>query len=125
MDAVESQALAWKGMQLVYPDGHPSLGLALAVLGKLLNLDAQQEPKTSSECGPNPSSASSSSLAVGQSFALPVQATDRLGLARETLVMALQQLRIGFGHTGGLAGREIEGILDGVTREMKFKGLIE
>lgn len=116
-DAIESQAMVWKGMKEVYPHGHPSLGLALTELGKLLNLDANEGPHNSGQ-------SSSNSTEVGKNRALPVHATDRLGLARETLGMALEQLRIGFGETGGLVGREVEGIMEGLTKEMKFKGLI-
>jgi len=116
-DAIESQAMVWKGMKEVYPHGHPSLGIALTELGKVLNLDASDEADAQ---GPSTNSSSE----VGKQRALPVHATDRLGLARETLAMALEQLRIGFGRTGGLVGREVEGIMEGLTKEMKFKGLI-
>jgi hypothetical protein len=36
----------------------------------------------------------------------------------------LEQLKIGFGTTGGLVGREVEGVLEGLQKEMQFKGLI-
>ena len=117
-DAIEAQALVWKGMKVVYPNGHPSLGIALAELGKLLNLDATEDSVRKSG-GKDPSTE------VGKQLPLPTQATDRLGLARETLGMALEQLKIGFGMTGGLVGREVEGVVEGLTKEMKFKGLIE
>jgi len=111
-DAVEAQALAWKGMKAVYPEGHPSLGIALTELGKLLNLDAAES--TSGEAV---------SSGVNRSAVIPAQAADRLGLARETLMMALRELRIGFGKTGGLVGKEVEGILEGLVKEMQFKGI--
>ena len=117
-DAIEAQALVWKGMKVIYPNGHPSLGIALAELGKLLNLDATEDSGRK-QGGMDPSTE------VGKQLPLPTQATDRLGLARETLGMALEQLKIGFGMTGGLVGREVEGIVEGLTKEMKFKGLIE
>ncbi|KAH8079697.1 hypothetical protein HD553DRAFT_326416 [Filobasidium floriforme] len=119
-DAIESQAMVWKGMKAVYPTGHPSLGLALTELGKLLNLDAEAEAGAD-QTAPKPTSTSSE---VGAQRQLPVHASDRLGLARETLIMALEQLKIGFGTTGGLVGSEVEGVLEGLQKEMQFKGLI-
>jgi len=99
-------------MKAVYPEGHPSLGIALTELGKLLNLDAAES--TSGEAV---------SSGVNRSAVIPAQAADRLGLARETLMMALRELRIGFGKTGGLVGKEVEGILEGLVKEMQFKGI--
>jgi hypothetical protein len=119
-DAIESQAMVWKGMKIVYPTGHPSLGLALTELGKLLNLDAEAETGV----GLTAPKTTPTSSEVGRQRQLPVHASDRLGLARETLIMALEQLKIGFGTTGGLVGREVEGVLEGLQKEMQFKGLI-
>jgi hypothetical protein len=116
-DAIEAQALVWKGMKVVYPNGHPSLGIVLAELGKLLNLDAEEDSARKQD-------GATSSTEIGKQIPLPAQATDRLGLARETLGMALEQLSIGLGCTGGLVGKEVKGIMEGLTKEMKFKGLI-
>jgi len=97
-------------MQEVYPKGHPSVGIVLAELGKLLN----------AESGNTDDSGSGKSLQKKEDIViqLPVDVTGRMGVARETLVKALAELRIGFGRSGGLVGKELEYLVEGISREM-------
>ena len=43
-------------------------------------------------------------------------------LARETMSRAIAELRIGFGPKGGLVGVEMEGLVEGLVREMAAFG---
>ncbi len=47
-----------------------------------------------------------------------------MGLARETLIKALDELRVGFGKEGGMVKREVEMLVEGLTREMRALGLV-
>ncbi len=108
--AIQALALHWKGSQAVYPVNHPSLGIMLAELGKLLNAEAE----SGDEGADKKATPSTSNLAIK----LPVDVGGRMGLARETMVNALKVLRIGFGKSGGLVGKEIEMLVEGISREM-------
>ncbi len=82
-------------------------GIVLAELGKLLNLERDDDASPSA-----PDSAAAF---------LPRGVSGRLHLARETLVKALSELRAGFGMDGGMVGREVMVLVDGLTREMQAR----
>jgi hypothetical protein len=49
---------------------------------------------------------------------IPEEPVRRLVWAREILMQALGEIRIGFGKGGGLVGKELEGLAEGVGREI-------
>jgi hypothetical protein len=106
-EAIEASSLSFRGMQALLPHGHPIRGIILAELGKLLNLEAAGDSKAQQVV----------------SF-LPRDVKGRMGLARETMIKALEELRIGFGTDGGLVGKEMEMLVEGLTREMRAFGMI-
>lgn len=106
--AIQAAALAWKGMLEVYPSGHPSIGIVLAELGKLLNLDTNEPP--------------ASPLGDRQGLVLPNSLLGRRQLALQTMQQSQLELRVGFGGDGGLVAAEMEGLSGGLTRELTMSG---
>ena len=92
---------------VIFPEGHPVRGVALAELGKLLCVDVEEsavsatQPATSDATGALPSGA------------------DRLVLARNTLLRAREELRRGFGKEGGEVGRQVEESIRNLEKEWK------
>lgn len=104
--AIQATALAWKGMLDVYPSGHPTIGIVLAELGKLLNLDTDDSP--------------TAPLGDERGLALPTSLLDRRQMALQILQQSAQELRIGFGGNGGLVATEMDGLSGGLTRELEM-----
>lgn len=95
----------------LYPAGHPARGVALAEFGKLLLV-------------PIPDDKPSRTLLPDELFphgrpAISDAPVGRLVMAREVLVKALDELRVGFGGDGGLVGFELRGLVEGVGREVQ------
>lgn len=114
--AIRASSLSFKALELLLPYGHPVRGIALAELGKLLNLE-RDDTQDASSAPTAPDSAAPF---------LPRELAGRLHLARETLVKALSELRVGFGAEGGggMVGRELVVLVEGVTREMQARRLL-
>lgn len=102
--------------QDLLPPGHPSRGLALAELGKILLLPL-----------PPASSADDRSIVPDELRALVPEARAKLALdgwlrlawARDILTQAVRELRVGFGKNGGAVGGEVAGLLEGTEREIE------
>lgn len=103
------------GTSEVYPSGHPARAMALAEFGKLLLLPVP------SQDGGSSASKRISIVPPRLRFNIPEEDGQRLRLAREVLLQALWELRIGFGSKGGLVGRDVEGLLEGSEREIGFQ----
>lgn len=103
--AIQATALAWKGMTEVYPAGHPSIGIALAELGKLLNLESD-------------SKSFEQPLGQGRGLVIPSSMIARRNLAQQTMIRAVEELQIGFGPTGGLVANELRGLVQGLGHEL-------
>lgn len=99
---------------VVFPDGHPVRGIAVAELGKLLCVDIDEDAKcmedlqNSADTSPGPSSG------IGEGF--PAGA-ERLRLSRDTLLRARAELRRGFGGEGGEVAREVEESIRNIEKE--------
>jgi len=100
-DIIRLSAQVVTGLVDLLPLGHPTRGVALAELGKLLCVD---EPKASSE--------------ELEKTPFPPQGYNRLALAKDTLIRAHGEVQIGFGPGGGDLGDEIHKILENIEREM-------
>lgn len=100
----------------LYPAGHPARGVALAEFAKLL-LVPPPAPLDSS--GGRPSLLPDTLFRTGPP-SIPLSPLGRLTMAREALLTALEELRVGFGKPdGGLVGREVAGLVEGVGREIQ------
>ncbi|KAL7409501.1 hypothetical protein BDY24DRAFT_214933 [Mrakia frigida] len=109
-----SQAVLTPG---IYPPGHPARGVALAELGKLLVVPAPEVAASSKGKSVVPKEL----FARGGGAGIPDEPARRLMWAREILVQALGEVRIGFGKKGdggGLVGVELAGLVEGVGREI-------
>lgn len=96
-EAIHATARAVAGLTAVLEEGHPARGVLIAELGKLLAMDEQPQPGTSSPSRINLS---------GQSEVFPPTGAARLELAIDTLKRARKELIIGFGESteGGEVG---------------------
>lgn len=105
-DAIRSAAKYSAGLSNILPHGHPVRGVGIAELGKLLAVDE-----------PSPTNSSQSPTAAS---AFPPSGPARLKLAHETLVRALEELRIGFGKSngGGEVGKEVRETILGLEKEL-------
>lgn len=91
------------GSLKAYPAGHPTRGVILAELGKLINAETWTSES-------------------GAQVMVPSEGVPRMRLARETMTKALDELRVGFGPKGGLVGVEMAGLIEGLVREMAAFG---
>jgi SET and MYND domain-containing protein len=98
-------------MSALLPHGHPVRGIVLAELGKLLNLESSGE-------SPETTGADAAALSF-----LPKDVKGRMALARETMIKALEELRVGFGKDDGMVAKEMEMLVEGLTREMVAMGV--
>lgn len=101
--AIQFQSQAHIGSLEAYPEGHPTRGVILAELGKLINAETWTSES-------------------GAQVMVPSEGLPRMRLTRETMAKALVELRIGFGPKGGLVGVEMEGLVEGLVREMAAFG---
>jgi hypothetical protein len=81
--------------------GHPIRGIAIAELGKLLCVD---EPASTRE--------------TNEKVIFPPHGYQRLALAKDTLIRAMDEVEIGFGPGGGDLGDAIRSLLENTDREM-------
>lgn len=122
---IVSQAVTSSG---IYPVGHPARAVALAELGKLLLIPVSQpssgrsiKETTEEEEDVDAwieSEASIVPIGLRLDVQLPAEPGRRLVWAREIILQALEESRIGYGRRGGLVGRELEGLAEGVGREL-------
>jgi hypothetical protein len=115
----------------IYPVGHPARAIALAELGKLLLIPVEApQARAPSRKGkeraldlPDEADDEGESSLVPielrrEAVEIPEEPVRRLVWAREVLMQALGEIRIGFGKGGGLVGKELEGLAEGVGREI-------
>ncbi|KDQ11009.1 hypothetical protein BOTBODRAFT_469989 [Botryobasidium botryosum FD-172 SS1] len=103
------------GVREVFPEGHPVRGIAIAELGKLLCVEVS--PVESSDGGSTSSFETGTILSGLETTRFP-RGADRLRLAFDTLLRARHELGIGFGVGGGDVGRQVEGMIQGLEREL-------
>ncbi|KAJ9117428.1 hypothetical protein QFC22_004278 [Naganishia vaughanmartiniae] len=100
----------------VLPANHPSLGIALAELGKLLNVHVDESAL---------STPGGSQVDLGNGFLIPRATSKRLPLTLSTLRRAWEALQVGFGRENGVEGGvvawEIKVLIDGLEREMQMR----
>ncbi|ORY22390.1 hypothetical protein BCR39DRAFT_551744 [Naematelia encephala] len=96
--AITSLAQAYSGAQMVYPPGHPTLGMILAEWGKLLAMESPPEWGETNK----------------------VEMMRRLEPAVLVLRRAGMMLEMGFGAGGGLVGKEVEGLRRGCEGELQL-----
>ncbi|KAG8862916.1 hypothetical protein FRB96_000336 [Tulasnella sp. 330] len=97
---------------VVFPDGHPVRGVALAELGKLLCVDVDEDAKGMEDLQNN----AGPSTMIRDGF--PAGA-ERLKLSRDALLRARTELRRGFGGEGGEVAREVEESIRNIEKEWK------
>jgi hypothetical protein len=104
-EIIRTAAKSVAGLSNVLCFGHPVRGVALAELSKILAVD---EP-------PPPSDASNAHQAL-----FPPSGPARVKLAHETMVMARNELLVGFGITnnGGQVGSEVREVLVSLETEL-------
>lgn len=108
-DAIRIHTLLVRALGEVLPPFHPSYGIALAELGKLLNVHVEDD-------GSGPAD-------LGMSVKIPRATTRRLALTLTTLRKALDVLRVGYGSQGGLVGVEMGWIVEGLEKELEMQTL--
>lgn len=109
VDALRVHMLLVRALGQVLPPSHPSYGVALAELGKLLNVHVEDD-------GSGP-------VDLGFGVQIPRATTKRLALSLTTLRKAREVLRIGFGQSGGLVGVEMGWLVDGLEKEVEMQRL--
>lgn len=80
----------------------------------MVPVDESEEQGTSTSVVPKELFANSGMGAT----VIPSEPGRRLMWAREILVQALGEVRVGFGRGGGLVGVELAGLVEGVGREL-------
>lgn len=90
-------------LTVVFPEGHPVRGIALAELGKLLCVDVEED------------ASSEDPTAKGS---IPGGA-ERLSMARSILLQAREELQRGFGKGGGEVGRQVDETIRNLEKEWK------
>ena len=108
-DAIRIHTLLVRALGEVLPPFHPSYGIALAELGKLLDVHVEDD-------GTGPAD-------LGMGLKIPRATTRRLALTLTTLRKALDVLRIGFGSQGGLVGVEMGWLVEGLEKELEMQTL--
>ncbi|GHJ85143.1 hypothetical protein NliqN6_1545 [Naganishia liquefaciens] len=108
-EAIGTHSLLVKALSEVLPTNHPSLGIALAELGKLLNVHVEGSGTEDVEI---------------YGARIPRATTKRLGLAASTVQRAIEALRVGFGKQGGLVGTEMGWLLEGLEREIQMRAVM-
>ena len=110
----------------LYPAGHPARAIALAELAKLLLVPAPPAPPPPPGAPDHrpasllPETLFRPTTTLRHRPVFPSSPLGRLTTAREALVVALAELRIGFGAPeGGRVGREVAGLIEGVERELQ------
>lgn len=122
-EAIRAATRAFTGLSQILPEGHPARGVALAELGKLLCVD-EPLPKDAELTGTRsitPRSELPSPFASAQFAAYPPSGPERLKLAYDTLVLALGELKVGFGsgkNEGGEVGRNVRKLAADVEKEL-------
>jgi hypothetical protein len=109
VDALKIHTLLVRALGEVLPPFHPSYGIALAELGKLLNVHVDDD-------GSGP-------VDLGFGVQIPRATTKRLALSLTTLRKAREVLRIGFGKHGGLVGVEMGWLVEGLEKEVEMQRL--
>lgn len=109
VDALKIHTLLVRALGEVLPAFHPSYGIALAELGKLLNVHVEDD-------GSGP-------IDLGFGVQIPRATTKRLALSLTTLRKAREVLRIGFGKQGGLVGVEMGWLVEGLEKEVEMQRL--
>lgn len=110
-DAIKVHTLLVRALGDILPPFHPSFGIALAELGKLLNVHVSEDPLLDRE------------VDLGTGVVIPRATRRRLGLALSTLRRAREVLRVGFGAQGGLVGAEMGWLVDGLEKEVQMQSL--
>lgn len=109
--AVAARSLS--AILVVFPEGHPVRGVAMAELGKLLCVDVDEDGKDMQH------------LVAGNGVQTARTAEgfpagfERLKLARDTLLRARSELKLGFGGDGGEVARQVEESIRNVEKEWK------
>lgn len=112
-----SAARSANAIMTVFPSGHPVRGVVLAELGKLLCVDVEEDANDLKKL-----------MFEKHERDLPVEqppdsnfpaGADRLKLARESLLRARTELKLGFGGDGGEVGREVEESVRNIEKEWK------
>jgi hypothetical protein len=109
--AVAARALS--AILVVFPDGHPVRGVAMAELGKLLCVDVDESSVTQ-----DTGFSTRESRVLQRNPTFP-SGEGRLKLARDFLLRARTQLRKGFGGEGDEVGYEVEEQIRNVEKEWK------
>ena len=114
--AVAVRALS--GIMVVFPDGHPVRGVALAELGKLLCVDVDENAVQTKD-------STSVDISIHQGGPKFPGGAPRLEMARDFLLQARAELRKGFGSEGGEVGLEVEDQIRNVEKEwMAWKKVV-
>ena len=108
-EAIGIHTLLVKALSDILPADHPSLGIALAELGKLLNVHVEASGAEDVEI---------------YGARIPRATTKRLGLALSTVKRATEALRVGFGEKGGLVSVEMGWLLQGLEREIQMRAVM-
>lgn len=113
--AIRIQSILVHALGIVLPSNHPSLGIALAELGKLLNVHVDDSPLLPGE----------SQVDLGNGFLIPRATSQRLPLALSTLRRAWDTLQVGFGREkdveGGVVAWEVKVLIEGLERELQIR----
>ncbi|KAG8892979.1 hypothetical protein FRC00_011253, partial [Tulasnella sp. 408] len=122
-EVCSAAARSFAAISVVFPEGHPVRGVALAELGKLLCVDVDQDAQAIEHIV-SPAVAASdpttvfASLENAEASSFPA-GEERLKLARNVLLRARAELRRGFGGEGGEVARQVEESIRNVEKEWK------
>ncbi|KAJ9098102.1 hypothetical protein QFC21_004431 [Naganishia friedmannii] len=115
--AIRVHSILVHALDAVLPVNHPSVGIALAELGKLLNVHVDDESASSAP--------GESQVDLGNGFLIPRGTSQRLPLALSTLRRAWETLQIGFGGErdveGGVVAWEVKVLVEGLERELQLR----
>jgi hypothetical protein len=114
--AIRIHSVLVHALGAVLPANHPSLGIALAELGKLLNVHVDENGS---------STPAESQVDLGNGFLIPRATSQRLPLALSTLRRAWETLQVGFGREkgveGGVVAWEVKVLMEGLERELQLR----
>jgi hypothetical protein len=120
-ETIRAAARVAAGVSAIYPPGHPTRGVAMAELGKLMAVDEYVPP------GQKPIEATRSQLdpkanlvwVAGDDDGV-LRGFERLRASHHSLMQARQELLCGFGYIneGGAVGREVTELAKNLEREV-------
>lgn len=122
-DAIRFSTRSSSGVSQILTYGHPVRGVTLAELGKLLAVDEPKPPHLQNPHGPQGPQTPGLSDLNPNSPSYPPSGPARLKLAHQTLVQALQELKVGFGSgklSGGETGEEVRKMVVDVEKELSI-----